>query len=44
MGHKRKSKTDANQRLDFASFMLGFVAPLPFHPAPLSSSKPKQLG
>ncbi|MGA7534846.1 MAG: hypothetical protein WBE94_02960 [Pseudolabrys sp.] len=33
-----------NQRLDFASLMLGFVAPLPFHPSPRSSSKAKQLG
>jgi hypothetical protein len=33
-----------HQRLDFTSFIAGFVAPLPFHRSPLSSSKPKQLG
>jgi hypothetical protein len=33
-----------HQRLDFTSLIAGFVAPLPFHRSPLSSSKPKQLG
>ena len=33
-----------HQRLDFTSVIAGFVAPLPFHTSPLSSSKPKQLG
>jgi hypothetical protein len=33
-----------NQRLEFTSLIAGFVAPLPSHGSPLSSSKPKQLG
>ena len=33
-----------HQRLDFTSLIVVFVAPLPFHCSPLSSSPAKQLG
>jgi hypothetical protein len=33
-----------HQRLDFTSLIVVFVAPLPFHRSPFSSSPAKQLG
>jgi hypothetical protein len=38
------TKLGFHQRLDFTSLIVVFVAPLPFHCSPLSSSPAKQLG